>query len=226
MVDYRSFRLNKLNTSEFSHIKLLIFWPVYGIVFFLLEKVLPLNFQDVYCAVDDLIPFCEFFVIPYYLWFAYLIGMLVYLGFVDIQNFRKNMWFIIISYSVTVVCYVLFPSSQGLRPSLEELGRTNIFTQVVRYLYSFDTNTNVCPSIHVIGMMGAFFAGIKTPGMRGLGWKIFWIVSAVLVSFSTVFLKQHSIIDVAAGFALSIVTYFIVYHGSIFKKFKFKTRSN
>ena len=26
--DYRQFRLRKLNTPEFSHIKLLLFWPI------------------------------------------------------------------------------------------------------------------------------------------------------------------------------------------------------
>lgn len=214
MVDYRSFRLSKLNTPEFSHMKLLFFWPIYGIVFFLLERVLPLNFTNVYCSFDDLIPFCEYFVIPYYLWFGYLIGMLVYLGFVDIPNFKKNMWFIIISYSVTVVCYLVYPTSQALRP--ESFERSNIFTQIVSYLYSFDTNTNVCPSIHVIGMMGAFFAGLRTPRMQGIGWKIFWIISTILVCCSTVFLKQHSIIDVIAGLVLSFVTYLIVYADSIF----------
>lgn len=31
--DYRQFRLRKLNTPEFSHIKLLLFWPVFGLAF-------------------------------------------------------------------------------------------------------------------------------------------------------------------------------------------------
>lgn len=33
MVDYRKFRLSKINTPEFSHLKMLIFWPLFGLMF-------------------------------------------------------------------------------------------------------------------------------------------------------------------------------------------------
>lgn len=32
-VDYRQFRLNRLNAPEYSHLKLLLYWPVYGLLF-------------------------------------------------------------------------------------------------------------------------------------------------------------------------------------------------
>ena len=60
--------------------------------------------------------------------------------------------------------------------------------------------------------------GWRANGMQKIGWKIFWIVSLILVCISTVFLKQHSIIDVIAGAILSFVTYLIVYRTKIFKK--------
>ena len=41
--DYRQFRLRKLNTPEFSHIKLLLFWPVFGLAFLALERFLKLR---------------------------------------------------------------------------------------------------------------------------------------------------------------------------------------
>ncbi|MGN1047509.1 MAG: phosphatase PAP2 family protein [Eubacteriales bacterium] len=216
MVDYRKFRPSLLGTKEFSHLKLLFFWPVYGIAFLLLERVLPLDFHEVYCPLDDLIPFCEYFIIPYYMWFVYLIGMIIYLGLMDIPNFRKYMWFIIISYSVTVVIYLVYPTCQNLRPVSFE--RDNIFTRIAAGLYSFDTNTNVCPSIHVLGMTASFCAGLKAKGMQSVPWKIFWWVSLILVCVSTVFLKQHSVIDIAAGAVLSFVTYIIVYKTKLFSE--------
>lgn len=214
--DYRKFRLSKLKTPEFSHLLLLLFWPIYGIMFFLLERILPLTFHRVYVHFDDLIPFCEFFIIPYYMWFVFLVGMVLYLGLCDIENFRKYMYFIIISYSVTVVIYLVYPTYQDLRPTIFE--RDNIFVHIVQFLYGFDTNTNVCPSIHVLGMAGAFMGGWRAKGMQKIGWKIFWVISLILVCISTVFLKQHSIIDVIAGAALSFVTYLIVYRTKIFEK--------
>lgn len=32
-VDYRKFRFSKLSTPEFSHVWLLLFWPVFGLGF-------------------------------------------------------------------------------------------------------------------------------------------------------------------------------------------------
>ena len=37
------------------------------------------------------------------------------------------------------------------------------------------------------------------------------VVSAALIALSTVFIKQHSIVDVFAGIALSVVVWAIVY---------------
>ena len=82
------------------------------------------------------------------MWFVFLVGMVLYLGLCDIENFRKYMYFIIISYSVTVVIYLVYPTYQDLRPTIFE--RDNIFVHIVQFLYGFDTNTNVCPSIHVL----------------------------------------------------------------------------
>lgn len=215
MVDYRKFRLNLLNTPEFSHIKLLFFWPIYGFVFLLLERYLPLEFHEVSCSIDFMIPYCEYFAIPYYAWFAYIVGMLVYLGIFDLPNFKKFMWFIIVSYSTTIVIYLIYPTCQNLRPTSFE--RDNIFTQITAGLYSYDTNTNVCPSIHVLGMAATSIAGLRAKGMQNVWWKIFWYVSFVFVCASTVFMKQHSLIDVFFGILLSAITYFIVYYFETYK---------
>lgn len=214
LVDYRKFRLNKLNTPEFSHLKLLLYWPFYGIMFLLLERVLPLTYHEVSCSLDAMIPFCEFFLLPYYAWFVFIFGMIFYLGFFDVPNFRKYMWFIIVGFSTTVVIYLVYPTCQNLRPT--EFVRDNIFSRMAASLYAFDTNTNVCPSLHVIGMAAAFFAGLRANGMQSVWWKIFWWISLVLVCISTVFLKQHSVIDVLGGTVVSAITYFIVYKTKLF----------
>ena len=90
--DYRQFRLRKLNTPEFSHIKLLLFWPVFGLVFLALERFRPhAAYHVMHCALDDAIPFSEWALIPYLLWFVYLIGALAYTFFQDVPAFRRMM---------------------------------------------------------------------------------------------------------------------------------------
>ncbi len=78
-VNYREFRIHKLNTPEFSHVRLLLYWPIFGLLFLFLERLQPQrNYYPVYCGLDDIIPFCEWALIPYLFWFVFLIGTLVY----------------------------------------------------------------------------------------------------------------------------------------------------
>ena len=67
MVDYRRLRFHNLNSPEFSHLRLLLYWPLFGVVFSLIEDVLLRDsYAAMYCPLDDYIPFCELFVIPYF----------------------------------------------------------------------------------------------------------------------------------------------------------------
>lgn len=221
MVDYRKFRFNKLNTPEFSHLKLLLFWPIYGLMFAFLERGLPwlaglfgqeITYTSIFCPWDDLIPFNEFFIIPYYFWFVFLIGMLLYSALFEIPVFRKYMWFIILTYSITCLIYLVFPNMQELRPqTIEEIGRDNFLVDIAFYLYNFDTNTNVCPSLHVIGSFAVFFAAWHSERFGKWYWRLIFGIATVLISISTVFLRQHSIIDVFAGLAVCAIVYPIVF---------------
>ena len=218
---YKDLRPNKLTTEKYKHLLLLLYWPIFGLIFMSLERIVPVIYERlvgrelVYYAVesaqDAAIPFCEWFVIPYYFWFAFLIGMLLYSLLFDIRAFRQYMWFVIVSYSVTAIIYIVWPNMQPLRPM--EFSRDNWMIDVVKALYDFDTHTNVCPSIHVLGSLAVCFAGLHSKTLRGWGWKVFFTVSTVLISMSTVFLKQHSIIDVYVALALGAVCYGIVFFG-------------
>ena len=74
-VDYRQFRFSRLNTPEFSHVWLLLYWPLFGLGFSYVERFYPVaHYINMHCALDDLIPFNEWFLIPYMFWFVYLIG--------------------------------------------------------------------------------------------------------------------------------------------------------
>lgn len=210
MVDYRRFRLNKLNTPEFKHLKYLIFWPIYGFFFLLVERLWIRDFyMPVHCPLDDKIPFCEYFLIPYLLWFVYLIGIQIYTLLYDIESFEKFMQFIILTYSAAIIIYILFPNCQELRPVVFE--RNNLFTRFMKGFYQFDTNTNVCPSIHVIGAVAVMLCGWRSKYLNGLRWKIFFVISALLISISTVFLKQHSILDILAAMPVCLVGYILVF---------------
>ena len=199
--DYRQFRLNRLNSPEFRHIKLLLFWPVFGVLFLVLERSSAnVRYHPVHCAFDDMIPFCEWFLLPYLFWFVYLVGALVYTFFFDVPAFRRMMLFIIFTYTVTVIIYMVYPTCQNLRPPSFE--RDNLLTRIVSAFYHFDTNTNVCPSIHVIGSLASMFALWDTKRFSSTAMRALNLFTALMICISTVFMKQHSVIDVIAALPL------------------------
>lgn len=216
---YRDLRPNTIRSAKYKHLLLLLYWPIYGLVFLTLERVWPhiwravtgneLIYDEVVWWLDAYIPFCEWFVIPYYFWFVFLVGMALYGMLYDIRAFRHYMWFVILSYSITAIIYLIWPNMQALRPT--DFPRDNWMVDIVKGLYGFDTNTNVCPSIHVLGSFAVCFAGLHSETLKGWGWKLFFILSTLLISLSTVFLRQHSILDVFAALALCALCYPLVF---------------
>lgn len=210
MVDYRTFRFSKLNSPEFRHLKYLIFWPIYGLLFLTVERLwIRESYFPMYCPIDDMIPLCEYFLIPYLFWFVFLIGIHIYTLLYDTESFAKLMKFIIVSYSLAILAYILFPNCQELRPAVFE--RDNVFTRFLAGFYQFDTNTNVCPSIHVIGSVAVAVCAWNSRHFNTRPWRVAFSVTAFLISISTVFLKQHSVIDVIAAIPVCIVAYYAAY---------------
>ncbi len=211
VVDYRKVRLNNLNSEEYKHLKLLLYWPLFGLLFLFVERFYPVKeYYAVYCSLDDRIPFCEIFLIPYLFWFLYLVGMHLYTLLYDIGAFRKMMYFIIVTYSVTIMIYLLFPTCQELRPLSFE--RDNPFTRFLEGFYQFDTNTNVCPSLHVTGSLAVMFTAFHCKGLKAAGWKLLFGITAFLICLSTVFLKQHSVIDIIAALLICLVAYCLCFY--------------
>lgn len=210
MVNYLKLRPNNIASPEFRHLFLLLFWVVFGIFFASVERLFPRDYyQPVWCPLDDKIPFCEWFIIPYMFWFVFLIGMHAYLLLFDVPAFRRFMYFIMITYSVTMAVYLIWPTCQELRPT--EFPRDNFLTRFIAGFYEFDTNTNVCPSLHVVGSMAVAFAAWDTPRFQKPLWRAAFMGTALLISFATVFIKQHSIIDVLWAFVLCGAAYVAVY---------------
>ena len=205
-VDYRELSWKTRNEERFSHVKLLLFWPLFGALFAAVERSWPgRTYTPVWCALDDMIPFCEWFLIPYLFWFVFLIGMLVYGFFFDADNFTRMMRFVIITYSVTMLIYLVFPTMQELRPAV--FPRDNILTRFVADFYAFDTNTNVCPSLHVIGSFAAMYAGWNSRHFSARLWRIVFGLICASICLSTVFMKQHSAMDVLLALPLCLAAY-------------------
>ena len=216
VVDYRKFRLSKLNDPEFSHLKLLLGWVGYFALYFLTENLIPAEkCKPMWMWLDDVIPFCEWFVIPYVFWYLLIVISLGYFALYHVDSFKRLQTYIIITQVIAVVCYILYPSRQDLRP--ETFANDNFLTQCVGFLYRFDTNTGVCPSLHVAYSLGIASVWTKEKGANIL-WKIFVVFAVIMICLSTMFIKQHSAVDMFAAIPVCLIAEGIVYRDRYFKK--------
>ena len=135
----------------------------------------------------------------------------LYTLFYDVDTFKRYSKFLTISMSVSSVIFLLYPSCQNLRP--EVFPRDNFLTDCVNLLYTVDTNTNVFPSEHAIGSFAVWLAALHTKRLRTPLRITLITVLTTLTCFSTVFLKQHSILDVVAAVPICIIAYLFCFRG-------------
>ncbi|MBP1753814.1 MAG: putative rane protein [Firmicutes bacterium] len=197
--------------SKYKHGWVLSYFFVYIIWFSYLERTVT-KFHPIHSRLDDLIPFQEVFIIPYFLWFIYIAVTVIYFLLTSKQDFYRCCAFLFGGMTICLIIYTFWPNGHYLRVDLNSLGRSNIFITILSKLYSVDTATNVFPSIHVLNSVGAMIAINKSEKLHNIVW-LQWsaFILTVLICMSTVFLKQHSILDVFGGLLLSLILYTVVY---------------
>lgn len=207
----------KHELNKYRHVWPLLYFCLYVPWFFLLEYCDNEHIRTItyiHCPLDDLIPFNEWFIIPYFLWFLYTPAVFVFLFFHSKNEFYRICAFQFTGMTVALIIFTVFPTGLHLRPDV--LPRDNILTDLVQnLLYHADTPTNVLPSIHVFGTIATHICLVKSPHMSAFTvrrhLKVFSGVLVVLIVLSTMFLKQHSVYDVLAGIALTVVMYIVTF---------------
>lgn len=211
VVDYRSFKLSKINEPQYRHLLLLLGWPIYFSLYFITEQLIPLErCYPIHCFLDDIVPFCEYFVIAYAGWYFLIVGSLIYLALYNPDNFKGMMKFIITTQVVAMIIYIIFPNRQDLRPT--EFVNENLFTFIMSLIYKFDTSTNVCPSLHVAYSIGIASTFLKEKSVSKLS-KTLITVFCFMICISVAFVKQHSVVDIFAAIPVCIIAEWIAFGG-------------
>ena len=202
--------LHWIKTHKYALVGLYLFVFLAG--FGLLELVVKEPKVIIHCPVDDWIPFCEFFIVPYMLWFPYMILAVIYFIFF---NKNKHEYYqlafnLMMGMTVFLIVSYVYPNAQHIRPT--EFPRDNVFTDVVKWLYSTDTPTNILPSIHVFNSLAIHMSLTNCEALRDK--KLIKAASftlTALIIMSTMFLKQHSVIDVCMGATLALFGFLVFY---------------
>lgn len=177
---------------------MLLFGAVYLVVFHLLEQsARPVHLVE--CSLDAYLPFFSGAVLPYIGWFLWVPGVLLYLVYTDRVRFWRGFSAMAGGIVVTLCLYVIWPTGLALRG---EVPGTGLCSDLVRLIYSMDTPTNVCPSLHVFVTVVLLCALWGKLGHIG---RFCNAAVAVAICSSTVLLDQHSVIDVVMGLLLAVI---------------------
>ena len=195
-----------------KHAFLLLYFCIYFPWFHHLERTVTTHFHVIHTALDDLIPFCEYFIVPYLLWFPYVGLTAAYFTLFNDNRTEFYQFAVCMGIGMTLFLIVsyIFPNGQNLRPYT--FARHNIFTELVKELYKVDTPTNVMPSLHVFNSVMCCTAIWESRSLRKnklVRWAS-WVLTLLIIA-ATMFLKQHTILDVVVALAMARICWFFMY---------------
>ncbi len=203
----------RIKESILMTIPTAIYAVIYLVWFNYIETRKVIHFTEMHTRLDDMIPFMEVFVIPYILWFFFIAFCTAYpLLKYEKEDYWRFMIFLGTGMTLFLIISTIFPTIQYLRPTQFE--RNNIFTALVSVFYKYDTPTNVFPSMHVYNAIGGAFS-IQYSKRFSKGWKLCSHFISLSIVLSTMFIKQHCVIDVVSAIALALIMYYVVYRSDI-----------
>lgn len=196
--------------NRYKHAWILSYLLVYMVWFNYLEGNITTHFNEIHVTLDDYIPFCEYFVIPYILWFGYVAWGIIYTAIHNKTDFYKLCTVLFTGMTIFLIISTVYPNGHYLRPYY--FSHHNFCTSICEWLYATDTPTNLFPSIHVYNSLAIHFAVINSKELENK--KTVQIVSLILcisIILSTMFIKQHSVFDVSTALILGFLMYNLVY---------------
>jgi membrane-associated phospholipid phosphatase len=150
----------------------------------------------------DIFPLWPVWVVPYVLCYPLWIAGFAWAAFkMSDRMFRAFTVACLFTVSISVAIFLTFPTYV---PAARLYG-SDIFTFILRFLHEGAGRYNALPSGHIyITALLVIFYSVWYPR-----YKYIWIVTLVIVSFSTLFTAQHYILDVLAGLLVAALGYYV-----------------
>jgi membrane-associated phospholipid phosphatase len=106
---------------------------------------------------------------------------------------------LVIAKAISLPIWYFWPNGVK-RPALPN--PKNLSEKLLATIYRHDNDTNGCPSSHVFtSVIGGWFLGLTFPA-----WQSWFLLWAALICISTLYTKQHYVIDVICGVGLAIIS--------------------
>lgn len=195
---------------RYKHVWVFSYFLIYIPWFLHLERTV-FSYHIMYHYLDDYIPFNEYFIVPYYWWFLYMMMTIAFFFLKDVEEFYRYVFYLVIGMTFCLLVCQIYPNGTDFRPTVDP--NKNWAMYLVSLIHKADTPTNVFPSIHVYNSIGTYIAIAKSKHLKNNRLiQILSFISMVTICASTVFLKQHSILDVFGAIIVGYIVYLILYH--------------
>ncbi|PFA69693.1 phosphoesterase [Bacillus sp. AFS015802] len=157
-------------------------------------------------TIDGWIPFVPVFIVPYILWYAFILGYLFYFWYKDVSTFLKTLSIIVIG---ELICFVIYFYFQTTVPRPDVAG-DGLFVDLVRMIYNHDQPYNAFPSIHVLTTFAIILGNFNIKNKHSFH-SVFVPIMGSLIIVSTLFVKQHFILDMISSIFLTAFIYGIIF---------------
>ena len=181
-----------------------VFFLIYLGGFFGIETLdLPVVWH-ISCPLDDRIPFVKYAIVLYCSWFLWLLVGTLHLTMRESGETRWRVMAPMYAGMLGILLfYLLVPNGLDLRP--DRIEGEDLCAVLVRLIEGADNPNNVCPSLHVYSTIFLDLGVQRSRNLKMPAWKPCARILDILICCSTMLLKQHSIVDVAAALGLAVV---------------------
>lgn len=200
---FKSFILKyKLQEIKWRDLVWLLILPLININY-VISNTLSKSGKNLALPLDKEIPFVSLFVFPYVYWYIFIIVGLIFLLSKDRKEYLRALMAIYIGMCICFAFYYLYPVEIS-RPVVEN---NTIPNKIVNIIYKNDRPFNCFPSIHVLNTYIIMrFTKIKDNKY----WFYYTNIIGILIILSTLFIKQHFILDGVVAIILAEIVILVV----------------
>jgi membrane-associated phospholipid phosphatase len=155
--------------------------------------------------MDRGIPFLKIFIIPYVVWYLFILCTFVYFCLKDRETYYKTLLSLDLG---LLICYGVYFFYQTTVPRPSLVGE-DILTRMVAWVYATDQPFNCFPSIHSLTSY-LMFKGIRHSSIRNKRNQLVISSIAFTIILSTLFVKQHAVLDAIAAIFLGEVLFNLI----------------
>jgi membrane-associated phospholipid phosphatase len=197
---------------------LLLIIPIMNLTYILINKLAPIG-HNITLPIDEKLPFLPIFIIPYMVWYLFIPFSFFILCLKDKKTYFKTM---LIYLSGCVVASIIFLTYQTTFPRAPVEGH-GILINIIKMIYANDNPVNCLPSLHVFTSY-LIIRVIANSKLSSLKVNLTTSIIATLIILSTLFTKQHAVLDVLSGIILAEGLIFIVnrYEANLYRLINIK----